>query len=108
MLEDHFDRRRIAHSVKYIDPSYTIRGVAADAIDSIFCANLARAAVHAAMAGKTDLMIGRLHRFFTHVPLPLVLDGRKRVDPKGELWLSVVESTGQPNFSTNERSTSCR
>ncbi|MCW5831856.1 MAG: ATP-dependent 6-phosphofructokinase [Labilithrix sp.] len=98
-IEKHLDGRRLPHSVKYIDPSYMIRGVAAGAIDSIFCADLARAAVHAAMAGKTDVMIGRLHRAFTHVPLPLALAERKRIDPRGELWLSVMESTGQPRLS---------
>ena len=57
---------------------------------------LARNAVHAAMAGKTDLVIGRLHRLFTHVPLELATCERKRIDPHGELWLSVIETTGQP------------
>jgi 6-phosphofructokinase 1 len=75
-----------------------IRGVTADAIDSVFCAELARYAVHAAMAGKTDMMIGRLHRAFTHVPLSLVLSEKKRIDPDGALWLGVTESTGQPSF----------
>ncbi len=90
--------RSVEHHFKYIDPSYTIRGVPADAIDALFCAELGRYAVHAAMAGKTDMMVGRLHRAFTHVPLARVLERRKRIDPEGELWLAVLESTGQPPF----------
>lgn len=94
----HFEEKNIPVTLKYIDPSYMLRGVPAGAIDAVFCAELARYAVHAAMAGKTDMMIGRLHRAFTHVPLPLVLSGTKRIDPDGELWLAVTESTGQPRF----------
>lgn len=98
VITKHLEQRQIPHSLKYIDPSYTLRGVPADAIDSIFCAELARYAVHGAMAGKTDMMVGRLHRAFTHVPLALALSETKRIDPTGELWLAVTESTGQPSF----------
>ncbi len=94
----HFEGRRIPITLKYIDPSYMLRGVPAGAIDAAFCADLARHAVHAAMAGKTDMMVGRLHRAFTHVPLPLVLSEKKRIDPDGDLWLAVTEGTGQPSF----------
>ena len=98
VITKHFKERNIPLTLKYIDPSYMLRGVPAGAIDSVFCAELARYAVHAAMAGKTDMMVGRLHRAFTHVPLPLVLSKKKRIDPDGELWLAVTESTGQPRF----------
>ena len=94
----HFAELGSPVTLKYIDPSYMLRGVPAGAMDAVFCADLARDAVHAAMAGKTDMMIGRLHRVFTHVPLPLVLSATKRIDPDGELWLAVTESTGQPRF----------
>ena len=97
-ITTHFEERKIPLTLKYIDPSYMIRGGTAHAIDSVFCAELARYAVHAAMAGKTDMMVGRLHRSFTHVPLPLVLSEKKRLDPDGDLWLAVTESTGQPAF----------
>lgn len=83
-------------SVKYIDPSYMIRSVAANASDSIFCDSLARHAVHAGMAGKTDLVIGRWHRLFTHVPLKVATSQKKCIDPDGDLWLAVTETTGQP------------
>ncbi len=97
-ITKHFADRKFPITLKYIDPSYMLRGVPASAIDSVFCAELARYACHAAMAGKTDMMIGRLHRAFTHVPLPLVLSKKKRIDPDSELWLAVTESTGQPRF----------
>jgi len=94
-----FKARGIPVTVKYIDPSYMIRSVPANASDSIFCDMLARHAVHAGMAGKTDLVIGRWHALFTHVPLALATSVKKSVDPDGALWLAVGEATGQPSLS---------
>ena len=93
---DHFERQGIEVNVKYIDPSYTLRSVLPNANDSIYCDNLSRYAVHAAMAGKTDLVIGQWHNVFTHVPMPLAIAQRKTIHPESTLWLSVLEATGQP------------
>jgi 6-phosphofructokinase 1 len=97
-IERHFREKNVPIVLKYIDPSYLVRGVPANAQDSIFCDALARNAVHAAMAGKTDILVGRLHRLFTHVPLPVVANTARRVDPDGPLWLAVTEATGQPRL----------
>jgi 6-phosphofructokinase 1 len=97
-IEAHFREAGPPITLKYIDPSYMLRARRATAEDAAFCDALARHAVHAAMAGKTDVMVGRWHRFFTHVALEEVLGQTKRVDPAGELWAQVVESTGQPAF----------
>jgi len=97
-ITKHFGTRNIGVTVKYIDPSYMIRSVPANATDAVFCDTLARNAVHAGMAGKTDMLIGRLHRLFVHVPIPIATVRKKRVDPDGELWLAVTETTGQPRF----------
>lgn len=91
-----FKERRMEVNVKYIDPSYIVRSVPANAQDNVFCSRLAQYAVHAAMAGKTDMMVGRWHGEFVHLPLDLVTHGRRKVDPRKELWHSVLESTGQP------------
>ncbi len=93
---EHFKKKKIQIDLKYIDPSYTIRSVPANANDSMFAAALGRRAVDAAMAGKTDLLIGYWHSCFTHVPLPLAISKRKQVDPEGELWREVLSTTGQP------------
>ena len=95
-INRHFASRRIDVTLKYIDPSYQIRSVPASPADSVFCWNMARNAVHAAMAGNTEMIIGRWHGHFVHVPLPLVTRFRKQVDVGDDLWLSVLESTGQP------------
>jgi len=95
-ITSYFKSKKIPMTLKYIDPSYSIRSVPANASDSIFCAHLGRFAVHAAMAGKTDMIVGLWHDLFTHVPIPITIESRKKVSPDGALWLSVLESTGQP------------
>jgi 6-phosphofructokinase 1 len=83
-------------TVKYVDPSYAIRSVPASAHDSAFCLRLGHNAVHAGMSGRTDMVVGFWNHQFTHVPIALAVAGRKRLDPEGALWSSVLASTGQP------------
>ena len=92
----HFREKKLELNLKYIDPSYLIRSVPASPEDRIFCLNLGRNAVHAAMAGKTGMVIARWHMRYVHLPMSLVTRGRRKVDPGGDLWRSVVEATGQP------------
>jgi 6-phosphofructokinase 1 len=89
-------------SLKYIDPSYIIRSAPADSNDAIFCGHLAQAAAHAGMSGRTGMAVGSSHGRFTHLPLTELVGGRKKIDPEGPLWLSVLESTGQPFYLTNQ------
>ncbi|MFN2167873.1 MAG: ATP-dependent 6-phosphofructokinase, partial [Anaerolineae bacterium] len=77
-------------------PSYIIRSAPANPNDSLFCANLAQDAVHAGMSGRTGMLVGRWNNVFTHVPIREAVKGRKLVDPEGDLWRAVVDSTGQP------------
>ncbi len=90
-------KKKIPYSLKYIDPSYIIRSAPAYPSDSLFCATLAQNAVHAGMSGRTGMLVGLWNNIFTHVPIAEAVAGRKLVDPEGELWRSVLESTGQPN-----------
>jgi 6-phosphofructokinase 1 len=92
----HFDHAGLELNLRYIDPSYSIRSVRADAYDRVYCIRLAHAAVHAAMAGRTAMVVGRWHGRFVHLPIPLVVSTRNTVDPDGDMWLSVLEMTGQP------------
>jgi len=85
-----------AATVKYIDPSYTIRSSPANSDDSIFCNQLARNAVHAAMSGRTKMVLSIWNNTFAHVPMKTVISERKKLDPFGHEWLSVLETTGQP------------
>jgi 6-phosphofructokinase 1 len=95
-ISNFLRKREHMFAMKYIDPSYMIRSVKANAGDAIFCDNLARNAVHAGLAGKTDVVIGLWHGIYTHVPIPLTVRGRKKIHPESYLWRSVVAATGQP------------
>ena len=92
----HFKKSGLETTLKYIDPSYTIRGVPANAYDSAFCLLLGQNAVHAGMTGRTNMVVGYWMNTFTHVPIPLAVSRRKKVDPEGWVWSSVLTSTGQP------------
>jgi 6-phosphofructokinase 1 len=93
-----FKQRRTEVNLKYIDPSYIVRSVPANAQDNVYCSRLAQSAVHAGMAGKTGMLVGRWHGSFIHLPLHLVTQGRRKVDPTQELWHSVLQCTGQPSM----------
>lgn len=95
-ISSHFDHLGIELNLKYIDPSYLIRSVPANPFDSVYCLRLAHNAVHAAMCGRTEMVVGRWHGRFVNVPIPLAIRERNQVDPNGDLWLSVLEATGQP------------
>ncbi|MEZ7852433.1 MAG: ATP-dependent 6-phosphofructokinase [SAR324 cluster bacterium] len=82
-------------NIKLIEPSYMIRSLPANPHDAIFCYYLADHAVHAAMAGKTDMMVGYWNGHFTHVPLEVVNKNQKRINPNSEFWRQVLFSTGQ-------------
>ena len=95
-ITDDFAAHGQELNLKYIDPSYVIRSVPANPYDSVYCVRLAHTAVHAAMAGRTELVVGRWHGRFVHIPIRVATSRRSTVDPDGDLWLSVLESTGQP------------
>lgn len=93
---EYCKEKNIPIDLKYIDPSYMIRSVPTNAFDSMFAQALGHFAVDAAMAGKTDIVIGYCHNLFTHVPIPLATAQRKVVDTEGDLWREVLSTTGQP------------
>jgi len=94
-ISKHFAEKDINISIKYIDPSYMIRSLPANPNDRVFCSFLGRDAVHAGMAGKTKLLIGRWNNHFVHLPMTACAGKRKHINPSEKLWLSVLDSTGQ-------------
>jgi 6-phosphofructokinase 1 len=95
-IADHFAAAGTELNLKYIDPSYAIRSVEANPFDSVYCIRLAQNAVHAAMAGRTGMVVGRWRGRYVHIPMQLAVSRRNQVCPDGALWLSVLEATGQP------------
>jgi 6-phosphofructokinase 1 len=95
-IKKHFARSGREVNLKYIDPSYIIRSQPANTHDSALCLLLGHSAVHAGMAGRTNMVVGLWNHQFTHVPIALATRARKKIDPEGWLWSSVLASTGQP------------
>ena len=91
-----FNRLGIAINLRYFDPSYTIRSQPANARDSAYCLLLGHNAVHAGMTGRTEMVVSFWRGEFTHLPIPMAVSERKKIDPDGLLWSSVLASTGQP------------
>ena len=97
-LKNRFESafQELGADVKYIDPSYMIRAAPATPADAIYCGRLAENAVHAAMGGKTGLMMGLWANRLVHIPLAVVNRSKKHINLDGPLWRSVLEATGQP------------
>jgi 6-phosphofructokinase 1 len=100
-IQNYFESKKREINLKYIDPSYMIRSAIAEPIDSMYCERLGNNAVHAAMAGKTKLIIGLTNNEFVHIPIQSAVEKRKLVDPEGSLWRDAVEATQQPMVMVN-------
>jgi len=98
----YFEEKKIEINLKYIDPSYVIRSSPANPGDSIYCERLGNAAVHAAMAGKTKLIIGLVNNEFVHLPIKAAISQRSHVDPEGNLWRDTLDATHQPALMVNK------
>jgi 6-phosphofructokinase 1 len=92
----HFESRKMEINLKYIDPSYMIRSAPAVANDSVYCERLGNNAVHAAMAGKTKVIIGLVNNEYVHLPMKVSTSHRNYVEPESALWRDAVEATQQP------------
>ena len=92
---EYFSAKKIPYYLKYIDPSYMIRSVPANANDRLYCGFLGQHAVHAAMSGKTGMVVANIMDKFVHLPLELVTRKRRTMSVRSDLWQSVLETTGQ-------------
>ncbi|MDR3203720.1 MAG: ATP-dependent 6-phosphofructokinase [Deltaproteobacteria bacterium] len=102
-IRNYYKKLNQELNLKYIDPSYIIRSAPANSTDQVFCSFLGQKAAHAAMAGKTDLLIGQWNDHFVHVPIAMSIQERKKIEPSGELWNSVLERTGQPDLKSRAK-----
>lgn len=105
-INRYFKLEGMKITLKYIDPSYMIRSLVANPEDAVFCGHLGQMAVHAAMSGRTDMLVGNWSDTFTHVPISSAVEKRKVLDTSvSSLWRAVLASTGQPDSMTIERNT---
>lgn len=102
-IQAYFQKKNIEINLKYIDPSYMIRSAIAEPIDSMYCERLGNNAVHAAMAGKTKMLIGLVNNEFVHIPIAAATSRRKQVNSEGSLWRDATEATQQPVRMVNRR-----
>ena len=100
-IQDYFKEEDIPVTLKYIDPSYQIRSARTNSTDSIYCSRLGANAVHAAMAGKTKLLIGLLHNKYIHLPTRLATSRKNKVNPESPMWRDTIDATGQPVIMKN-------
>jgi 6-phosphofructokinase 1 len=100
-INTHFKSKNQEVNIKYFDPSYNIRSRRANANDSMYCLRLGNNAVHAAMAGCTNMIVGLHHDRLVHMPISMVGD-RKTIDPKSWFWQTVIQATHQPAKMMND------
>ncbi|XP_073272049.1 ATP-dependent 6-phosphofructokinase 2-like [Primulina huaijiensis] len=85
-------------TIKYIDPTYMIRAVPANATDNLYCTLLAHSAIHGAMAGYTEFVCGPINGNYGYIPVDEVAQAKNRVDTKNHKWAWVRSVTNQPDF----------
>jgi 6-phosphofructokinase 1 len=94
-IKTYFSQKGMNISLKYIDPSYLVRSTPANTTDRVYCGQLGRNAVHAAMSGRTNMVVACLLDHYVHLPLELVTRRRRKLDVHSEYWRSVLATTGQ-------------
>ncbi len=104
-INEYFKGKKIPINLKYIDPSYEVRAAVTIANDSIYCERLGNNAVHAAMAGKTKIVVGLVHDKYVHIPISMATLKRNIVDPESSLWRDCLDATLQPVFMVNNINT---
>ncbi|MEI8344532.1 MAG: 6-phosphofructokinase, partial [Candidatus Omnitrophota bacterium] len=95
-IAEYFHSRSIEINIKYIDPSYIIRSIPANGYDKVYCVRLGQVAVHAAMSGNTEMVVGAHHGYMVYLPMALIAKERQRINPNGPWWEAVISATGQP------------
>jgi len=101
-INKYFGEKKTEINLKYIDPSYVIRSSPANPSDSIYCERLGNAAAHAAMAGRTKILIGLVNNRYVHLPIEAAITKRRHVDPEGNLWRDTLDATHQPVLMLNK------
>ncbi|MCH5294477.1 MAG: ATP-dependent 6-phosphofructokinase [Treponema sp.] len=104
-ITEYFAAKKMHINLKYIDPSYEVRAAVTTANDSIYCERLGNNAVHAAMAGKTKIVIGLVHDKYVHIPITMATLKRNIVDPESSLWRDCLDATLQPVYMVNNINT---
>ena len=85
--------------MSYIDPTYAIRSVAANAGDTILCTKLAQHSVHGAMSGYTGFSTGSIRNSVCWIPVLTMMEGGiNKVSIQGRAWQRLISLNCQPSF----------
>jgi 6-phosphofructokinase 1 len=104
-IQEYFAEQGLDCRMKYVDPSYSVRSVPANAADSLYCIQLGQGAVYGAMAGYTGFSVGRVNNRIVYIPIPqLVASSPRFMNPKGDIWQQILSTTGQPTPSDSSQS----
>jgi 6-phosphofructokinase 1 len=96
-IQDYFKQQGMECRMKYVDPSYSVRSIPANAADALYCLQLGQAAAHGAMAGFTGFSVGMVNNRLVYIPIPLLVATSPRLlNPEGDIWSQVLSMTGQP------------
>ncbi|XP_021835160.1 ATP-dependent 6-phosphofructokinase 5, chloroplastic [Spinacia oleracea] len=98
-IKSYFNEKGIHADVKYIDPTYMVRSVRANASDAILCTVLGQNAVHGAFAGYSGITMGICNTHYVFLPITEVIHTPRAVNPNSRMWHRCLTSTGQPDFS---------
>ena len=86
-INEYFRSRKIETNLKYIDPTYMIRSVPANAADSFMCSRLAEGVVHGCMAGFTNFTVGMIDHHAVMLPISVIAEHPTvRVDVTGRSY----------------------
>lgn len=97
-IKKYFKELGTSADVKYIDPTYMLRAIRANASDGILCTILGQNAVHGAFAGFSGITVGLCNTHYAYFPIPEVIKYPRLVDPNSRMWHRCLTSTGQPDF----------
>ena len=85
------DNHNIQLNLKYIDPTYAIRSVPSNAVDTIVCAKLAQNAIHGAMTGYTGFSVGIVRNAVSYIPINTLIEaGINQINVMGRTWTRLV------------------
>eukprot|EP00186_Timspurckia_oligopyrenoides_P004198 CAMPEP_0182445384 /NCGR_PEP_ID=MMETSP1172-20130603/3525_1 /TAXON_ID=708627 /ORGANISM="Timspurckia oligopyrenoides, Strain CCMP3278" /LENGTH=502 /DNA_ID=CAMNT_0024641149 /DNA_START=56 /DNA_END=1561 /DNA_ORIENTATION=- len=85
-FKTYFRKLGIEVNMKYIDPTYMVRAVPANAGDNLYCTMLSHMAVHGAFAGFTGFTVGPVNGFHVYIPISTIEGVQRKVDTADRLW----------------------
>ena len=75
-----------------------IRAIPTNSADRIYCKILGQGAVHGAFAGYTDFTVGLVNTHYVYLPIPVIIQAPRVVDPQGRQWNRLKTAIKKPDL----------